>query len=299
MPAYSSLFPIFHRHRALFGLVGAALFSSPLSAADWPPASWTETTPAFHIAGPIYYVGGRELAAYLIHDEGCDVLVNVGMEDNSALVQQSIYSLGFQPNDIDTILITQAHMDHAGGAENISQASGAVVAGGAADVELMRRGGLQDYVFGDDLPFTAVSNTKALNHGDEVQCGDHTLTTIATPGHTPGGSSWRLRFSVESDGKSVMKTALLAGSVSVLSDAQLIDNEHYPQVVSDFRSTYQRFEQEPFDYFLPDHLIFIDPRNGEAPKPAWFENQDALAKILQRSKKQLEKKLAEETAAAR
>jgi hypothetical protein len=82
--------------------------------------------------------------------------------------------------------------------------------------------------------------------------------------------------------------------VSVLSDAQLIDNEHYPQVVSDFRSTYQRFEQEQFDYFLPDHLIFIDPRNGEAPKPAWFENQEALAKILQRSKKQLEKKLAEE-----
>jgi len=298
MSAFSSLFPAFHRHRAVLGLLGATVFSSSLSAANWPPASWTETTPAFHIAGPIYYVGGRELAAYLIHDEGCDVLVNVGMEDNSALVQQSIYSLGFQPNDIDTILITQAHMDHAGGAENLSRASGAVVAGGAADVDLMRRGGLQDHVFGDDLPFTAVSNTKVVNHGDEVQCGDHTLITIATPGHTPGGSSWRLRFPVESDGQRVMKTALLAGSVSVLSDAQLINNERYPQVVSDFRTTYQRFEQEQFDYFLPDHLIFIDPRNGESPKPAWFENQEALANILQRSKKQLENSLAEQTAAA-
>jgi len=274
---------------ALFLAVGASV-----QGADWPPAAWTATTPPFQIAGPVYYVGGRELSAYLLADEEGLILVNVGMDENVELVQASIRELGFDPARIRYVLITQAHLDHAGGALRIAQQSGAAVLAGEADVPLLKEGGLGDYVFGDDLTYPKVPMARAVADGETIRLGSLAVEVLATPGHTPGSTSWHL--SVNHDGQS--KIVLIAASVSVLANARLLDNPRYPDVLTDFRRTYQRLSEIHYDYYLPDHMIFITPRDvvPAQPQADWFRSQSALTAQLEQSQRKLEAQMAAQQA---
>lgn len=268
-----------------------ALLLTPTASNDpWPPEVWTRQTEPFHIVGPVYYVGGRELTAYLIVDEAGLVLVNIGMVENVPLVFDAIRKLGFNPKNIRHLAITQAHMDHAGGAARVVELTGARVWAGLGDVPLMRAGGLRDYVFGDDLPFAAVPKTQGLKHGEKIHCGELILTTIATPGHTPGSSSWLLTLKGEDKPIDV----LFQGSISVLGDADLIDNPFYPGVVADFKNSFKRLESLKPDYVLPDHMVFAHPpgvTHDHPPQATWFTNSEITSSQIQRSRRLLKKKL--------
>ena len=262
----------------------------PISANEWPPATWTQPTEPFQIAGPIYYVGGRELTAYLLVDEAGLILVNVGMEENVPLVFASIEKLGFDPKKIRILLITQAHFDHGGGAALVQKQTGARVLAGLGDVPLLQSGGKGDYVFGDELPFTPVPKVEGLRHGQRVRLGGFVLETIATPGHTPGSSSWYLTLK-ETE---VPLRVLFQGSISVLGDAVLKDNPVYPDVVDDFRRSFRRLESIRVDMVLPDHMVFAHPEgatHAHEPKPEWFKQREILTQQIDRSRRALEKKL--------
>ncbi|MDJ0842497.1 MAG: MBL fold metallo-hydrolase [Acidobacteriota bacterium] len=259
------------------------------AAGDWPPEVWTRPTDPFHIDGPVYYVGSRELTAYLLVDEAGLVLINVGMQENVPLVFASIRKLGFDPQRIRYLLITQAHMDHAGGAALVREETGAVVLAGVADVPLLQRGGLEDHVFADRLPFKPVTEPRGLRHGERVVCGKLSLETIAIPGHTPGSSSWLLRRE-----KPEPVRMLFLGSLSVLPDARLIENPIYPTVVDDFRTSYRRLESVRADYVFPDHFMFAHPpgvTHEDKPRGEWFKRPELLTAQIDRSRKALERNL--------
>ena len=72
-----------------------------------PPAlgaylkTWVEPADPFRIVGPIYYVGTKGLAAYLITTPAGHILLDRGMPENSAEgIENSIHKLGFDPRDI-------------------------------------------------------------------------------------------------------------------------------------------------------------------------------------------------------
>lgn len=251
-------------------------------AQNWPPPTWTQSTPAFHILGPVYYVGGRELTAFLIVDQDELVLINVGMEENATMVLENIKSLGFSPQKLRYVLITQAHMDHAGGAQKIQEVTGAVVLAGPADAQLMKTGGKGDYVFGDKLPYPAVEKVSIANHRDRIRCGELILETISTPGHTPGSTSWLL--------KTKESSFLFQASISVLPKAHLTGNKIYPNVVEDYRRSFARLSTITAEYVLPDHFAFAHPEgvsHQDAPQAAWFKKPEILTKQIARSKKAL------------
>lgn len=262
---------------ATFLIIAAA----SVDAKEWPPAQWTESVSPFRIVGPVYYVGSRDLSAYLIADRDCAVLINVGMKENAEMVLNSIKQLGFSPSLIQHILVTQAHFDHAGGVEKLRLETNARVSAGAADVRLLKQGGLNDHVFGDSLPFKPVASVSALSHGEQIECGSLKLTTIATAGHTPGSSSWLLEHN--------QTTVLFAASVSLLSETKIDDNQLYPSLEQDFEQTFQRLSAVQYDYFLPDHLVFIEPQSADelAPSADWFQRQDVLPKLIERSRSKL------------
>ena len=266
------------------------LAANPASGGTWPPEVWTRQTEPFHIVGPVYYVGGRELTAYLIVDEAGLILINIGMAENVSLVFDSIRKLGFDPDNIRDLAITQAHMDHAGGASLVVDETGARVWVGMGDVPLMHAGGADDHVFGDELLFAPAPEARGLNHGDKIKCGKLVLTTIATPGHTPGSSSWLLTWN--QGGKQI--EILFQGSISVLGDANLIDNPGYPNVVADFRTSIKRLEALKPDYVLPDHMVFAHPSgvtHKDKPQASWFTDIYILSRQIKRSRKALAEKL--------
>ena len=90
--------------KALLLLVALVSFAQAW-AAEWPPSSWTQAVQPFRIAGPVYYVGSRDLSAYFIHGSTCSILVNVGLAENAEPVLRNIETLGFSNDDVQHLLI--------------------------------------------------------------------------------------------------------------------------------------------------------------------------------------------------
>src|ERR1700677_3971997 len=83
---------------------------------------WTTPIAPFRIAGNLYYVGGRDLASYLIVTPQGDILINSSLESSVAMIRGSVEQLGFKYKDIKILLISHAHFDHdAGSAELIRE----------------------------------------------------------------------------------------------------------------------------------------------------------------------------------
>src|SRR6187401_623867 len=91
-----------------------------------PPVQqdWTETFPAFRIAGNLYYVGSKGLASYLITTPDGHILINSNLEANVPMIRTSVESLGFKFSDIKILLISHAHYDHCAGSASIKQLTG-------------------------------------------------------------------------------------------------------------------------------------------------------------------------------
>jgi metallo-beta-lactamase class B len=71
-----------------------------LLAAPWLHAQsnpdWTTPIAPFHIAGNLYYVGGKDLASYLIVTPQGDILINSSLESSVAMIRASVEHLGFK-----------------------------------------------------------------------------------------------------------------------------------------------------------------------------------------------------------
>lgn len=98
-------------------------------------------------------------------------------------IQNAINETGIE---IEKILLTHGHFDHAGGAMELSKATGAPIVGPHKDDEfittaVVKTGKMYDIHGGCD-----VEGNTWLNDGDTIAFGNVTLDVIHTPGHTPG-----------------------------------------------------------------------------------------------------------------
>ena len=143
--------------------IALILSLASLSNAQNPPSgstsqrldtsNWNDYEAPFRLAGPIYFVGTRHLAAFLIHTPQGHILIDGGMPSTAPIIEKSIRELGFKPDDIRILLTTQAHFDHVGTHAHFKKLSGAMVQAMQGDAQLLRDGGKSDYLFGDDADF--------------------------------------------------------------------------------------------------------------------------------------------------
>lgn len=253
----------------LFLLV--ALLSSPIPAPADDPPSWTEPVEPFRIAGNIYYVGTAELASFLITSDKGHILLDVPMEANVPVIVRSIETLGFDPDDIEIIINSHAHYDHAGGIHAMKQLTGARVLLSAPDAELAARGGIGDFAFGDRFAYTPAVADEIVREGSRVSAGETTLTAIMTPGHTRGGTTWTTE--VEEDGNRLR--VVFANSMTAPT-YKLVGNELYPAIMDDFRQSFARLRALEADVFLAPHASFFNLKKKS------FVDRDALRRYVDR-----------------
>lgn len=223
----------------------------PSTASDWT----TPETP-FKIVGPIHYVGTKDLAAYLIATPDGHILLDGAVPSMAGEIEKSIRTLGFKPEDIKVLLITQAHFDHAGTLAHFAKLSRGSVRIMQGDETLIRDGGKSDYLFASNTEFhyPATKVDVVLKDGDTIALGGVSMKALRTPGHTPGCATYVMQ--VADGGRTY--TVVFPGSTTVNPGTRLVKDPSYPGIADDYRRTFERLASLSPDIFLSAHASFID-----------------------------------------
>ncbi len=238
-----------------FLLLAAALAGQAAAQTTSAPAidtsTWLQAEKPFRVAGPIHYVGTKELAAYLITTTDGHILLDGTVPDGAPLVEASIRTLGFDPSDIKYLIISQAHFDHVGSLAHFKQLTGAQVAVMRGDEKLIEDGGKSDYLFAGSpaYQFAPVKVDRVLEDGDTVRLGGLTLTARRTPGHTPGATTWLLR--IPERGRSF--DVAFPASTTINPGTRFTGRPSYPGIADDYRSAFTLLESLKPDIFLAAH----------------------------------------------
>jgi metallo-beta-lactamase class B len=211
-------------------------------------ALWNTPTEPFHVIGNVYYIGTKGIAAYLITGPAGNILIDTAMPEATGQIKANIQKLGFHLADIKLILNTHAHFDHTGGFAEIKRETGAGLVAGAADKPLLEGGYYPGQENADELKFPAVKVDRAVRDGDVVTLGPLSLTAHATPGHSPGCTSWTM--DVTEDARPHKIIFFCSATVAL---NQLVKSPTYPGIVEDYRSTFKRAPLLEADVFLAPH----------------------------------------------
>ena len=266
----------------------AAQTPQPATAPRIDTSKWGNYEAPFRLAGPIYYVGTEELAAFLVSSPQGHILIDGGIPSAAAVIEKSIREIGFKPEDIRILLTTQAHYDHVGTHAHFKKLSGAMVQAMTGDEKLLRDGGKSDYLFGGspENSFPRVAVDRVLKDGDIITIGGARLTARHTPGHTPGSATYEMGFN--EGGRDY--TVVFAASTTVNPGTRLVKNPSYSTILEDFRKTFQVLESLKPDIFVSGHASFFRMKekrakmNPENPAPAFVDPQGYRALIAEKKK---------------
>lgn len=234
------------------GALPLLLAAAPAAAQNDPPA-WTRTIAPFNVIGPIDYVGTEGLAAYLIRTPAGAILIDAPMAENAARIERSIVARGARLSDVKFILLSHAHFDHAGGLAALKKGTGARLVVGAGDAAAVNTGVPPGETSYGVVRFPPAKVDLAIADKGQVSLGGVTLTAVATPGHTPGCTSWSMKLPHQ--GRTL--DVLFACSVTVAGN-KLVGNRRYPGIVADFRRSFARLGALSPAIVLPFHPESVD-----------------------------------------
>jgi glyoxylase-like metal-dependent hydrolase (beta-lactamase superfamily II) len=95
--------------------------------------------PSKQIVPGVYQISLGIVNAFLIDREGL-TLIDTGTAGSADRILQSVRAIGKQPEDIDQIIVTHCHGDHAGSLAALKQATGAPAYMHPLDAALVREG---------------------------------------------------------------------------------------------------------------------------------------------------------------
>jgi metallo-beta-lactamase class B len=253
---------------------------------------WDTPAPPRRIFGNTWYVGTCGIAVLLVTSDQGHVLIDGGTEAAPPIVLANIRALGFEPSDVKLIVASHMHHDHVGGLAALQAATGAQVKVRAPALAAARRGkgDRSDPQFLESTSFTGVPTASLLAEDGVALVGTLELKAHATPGHTPGGTSWTWR---SCEGERCLDMAYV-DSLSAISDDEYRFVDH-PDDVSAFRAGIDRVAALPCDLLVTPHPIvsnlFARLRGAEG---ANMVETGACVRLAESARARLDARLAEE-----
>lgn len=219
-----------------------AIWALPVAALG-QPGGWNDPFPPHRVMDNLYYVGTAMLSSYLITTPDGHILVSSNYESSVPVIRAAVEELGFDFEDIEILISGHAHPDHIEGDALVKELTGAEVVVGRLEVPAQRAFRTPD---GGELPIDRV-----VDDGDSVSLGGTTLTAHLLPGHTKGCLAWSTELEENGETYYTLIECSLNGQF-----LQYIDNDDYPDIVDDMRSTYRKARELPVEVFLSSHGVF-------------------------------------------
>ena len=260
------------------------------------PEVWLTNYPPFRVIGNLYSVGGADLGVYLLTSPEGHILINTGLEGSTSDITSNIEALGFKLEDVEILLVMQAHFDHAAALAEIKEISGAKLWATKSDAPILEDGGISDPHFGEctDLRFAPIEVDRELQHGDLIELGGMKITTHLHPGHTEGSSSYSFVHN-EADHQ---YNVVIANMGSINSGKKLLAEPTYPGVADDFAITYKRQLALPVDVWVAAHASQYKRDSKYKPGQAYaadtFVDPEGFAAEVKRLREIYRQQLEEE-----
>jgi metallo-beta-lactamase class B len=283
--------------RRAIALVATSLALSSVAVSTELPepfASWNRPIEPFGIADNLYYVGASDISAFLITTPAGHILLDGGFEETAPIIRRNVEALGFNLDEIEIILNSHAHGDHAGGLARLVEWTGARLVASHGDAPLLESGGEAA------LRFPPVRVDRSIDDGDTVELGGVRLTAHVTAGHTPGCTTWTTMVEVAG----TKRATVFVCSVNALPEMDLLTPDPaYPDGrATAFEASFERLEALPCELFLGPHGSFfrLDAKRGEiqSNKSNPFVDPDLCRRHLEAKREQFEQELARQRDAA-
>lgn len=213
-------------------------------------AGWDDPGPPFQVFGNTYYVGTCGIGSILITAEDGHVLIDSGTDKGADIIAANIRALGFDPADVEVLLMTHEHGDHIGGMARLQQVTGARLLASPPAAQALTSGKAtkDDPQFVSDPGFQPARVDGQVHDGAPVTLGSLSLTPVQTPGHTPGATSWQWRSCEGTD----CRIIVYADSLSPVSADSYRFSDH-AVYLDDFRRSLARLTQLDCDILLTPH----------------------------------------------
>lgn len=166
-----------------------AAISRPIETLAYQP--WKLAIQPFQVAPRTWYVAGQTwVGCYLIDTGEGLILIDCGIPESLYLLVDSIYKLGYRPEDIKKILISHAHFDHCGAAAAMKMLTGAKIYISKEDWEFIKACPKETMDLDPDSHPQMFEADQFYSDEQPIQMGDITVKTMLTPGHTIGCTSF-------------------------------------------------------------------------------------------------------------
>ena len=193
---------------------------------------WLGKMTPFKIFGNTYFIGTYQASCHLIDTGDGLIMIDPGYSVTAYLVIDSIYKLGFNPQDIKYIINTHWHGDHTEATAAFSDLFGAKTLLGRDDVENAKQHFTPDIIIDD---------------GDKLSLGNITIKFVHTPGHTKGTVSL---FYEDTDGKDTYRVGMFGGAgLNTLVPARF----DFDGCRNAYFASLKRLSEEKVDIFIGNH----------------------------------------------
>ena len=214
-------------------------------------AKWLGPQAPIRVFGNFYLVGFEGLNVGLIDTGAGLILIDGAVPQGVRAIEANIRQLGFRVEDVQYILSTEPHYDHAGGIAALARDSGATVVAGPAAATVLR-GGTDplDAQASWLLPFPAVPRLRTVRDGERLRLGSVTITARATPGHTRGSTSWTWRRCERPQCRMIV----FAASFNPMApESWRFSDPAHAWLVASFRRTFATMRRMPCDILISAH----------------------------------------------
>ena len=215
--------------------------------------TWERMLEPVCIFGNLYFVGTIPASTHILKTKDGLIMFDSGYQETLYMVIDNMYRLGLNPHDIKMIIHTHGHVDHFGATAALQKMTGAKA--GIAELDKTYVTGEENLSWADELDLTLIPFTPDFIYtdGDVLSFGGVDIKCIATPGHTPGTTSFV--FDV-TDGEKTLTACLLGGvGFNSMQKSFLKKYNLSEDTRNAFPDSMDRFGAIEADIFLGNHAV--------------------------------------------